>query len=290
MSDNLLEDLDGLLSAKSMGDETFRNELSYYGAINGVSVDREVLSVYDRKTSVATNAARIIKSDKRTVKLTKRSLEDSDLSFKRESQGLRDMIPEIQKAKKEYNSTMPFSQKATEAKRKIKQLKRQYKDKNRGRHRIKERMAEDRIRLAEKEAEIKDQTAKLEEAKAYMGKLEKGIRRQFATVNKILAIKDAIRTRQIDITDPNLAPEYKAAIVEFTRLSKQGLKISIVEPLTDPSSNLMQALAKIQALAQEKDKKAIQSGEQQRISDCKTYVKRLQEDPSLDALDTHNGR
>lgn len=290
MSDNLLDDLDGLLSAKAVGDETFRNELSYYGAINGVSVDREVLSVYDRKTSVATNAARIIKSDKRTVKLTKRSLEDSDLSFKREGQGLREMIPEIQKAKKEYNNTMPFSREAAEAKRKIRHLKQQYKDKNRGRHRIKERMAEDRIRLAEKEAEIKEQSAKLEEAKAYMGKLEKGIRRQFATVNKVLAIRDAIRTRQIDITDPNLAPEYKAAIVEFTKLSKQGLKISIVEPLTDPSSNLMQALAKIQSLAQEKDKKAIQVGEQQRISDCKTYVKRLQEDPSLDALDTHNGR
>lgn len=285
MGDNLLDDLDGLLLSKNIGDESFRNELSYYGAIKGVSVDREVLSVYDRKTSVGTNAARIIKSDNRTVKYTKRGIEDAELSFKRESLGLREMIPEILKARKESKNALPFSSKAREAKQKYKHLKRQYRDRNRNRHRIKERIAEDRVRLAEKEAEIKDQTAKLEEATTYIGKLEAGIRKQFNTVNKMLATRDFIKSGQIDFNDPTLKPEYKAALIKFSQLLKQPMKISIVEPLTDPSSEIMQVYSQIQSLIQDKDRKAIQAGEQQRALDCKTYIKRLQEDPSLDKLD-----
>lgn len=285
MSDNILDDLDGLLASREMGDETFRNELSYYGALKGVKVDDEVKSVYDRKVSVATNAARIIKSDKHTIKHATRGIEETDQRMKHDRIGIVDLVHQIRKAKQEWKSTIPFTEKARQAHQKYLQLKFQFKERNKNKRRMKERISEDKVRLAEKKAEINEQTKVLEEAKTYISKLETGIRRQFDVVNKMLATREFVKSGALDLNAPGTSPEYKAAIVEFMRLTKEPLKISIVEPLTDQTSKLMQAFAKIQSLAPDKDKQAIAVGEQQRIQARKEYFKRL-EDPSLDALDT----
>lgn len=285
MSDNILDDLDGLLVSREMGDETFRNELSYYGALKGVKVDDEVKSVYDRKVSVATNAARIIKSDKHTIKHAKRGIEETEIRLKQDRLGMVEMVQEIRRARKEWKSTMPFTDKARQAHQRYVHLKMQFKERNRNKRRMKERISEDKVRLTEKEAEIKEQSQVLEEAKTYIEKLEKGIRRQFDVVNKMLATREFIKSKAFDPNAPGISAEYKAAVIEFTQLTKEPLKISIVEPLTDQTSKLMQVFARLQSLAPDKDKQAIAVGEQQRIQARKDYFKRL-EDPSLDALDT----
>lgn len=272
MSENLIDDLGGLLSSSSIGDESFKRSLSYYNSLDGVSVDSEIISVYNSKSSVATNASRIIKSTRSDVKRIRRSIEDGELNFKRSSDDLRNMVPEIRRAKKEWKDTNPITQAeaSRQAHLKFANMKKNFRVKNMDRHRIKERISEDKIRLAEKEALIKENTERLDEAKIYMKRLEKGIKKQFDAVNKILAIKNSIKTRDnpINLQDPDLKDEYKTAIAEFSKQIKQNLRISISEPFVKQMPELMQLLEKINTLASDEHKKRFQKQEKAEVGKC----------------------
>ena len=290
MRDSYLDELDDILTQRSGFDDSFRNEISYYNSIPEISVDPQILSLYDRKTNVASNAERIINADTKSIKSIKRGIEETEMHLKNDRINLVEMVQQIRDAKKEWKSTIPFTKKAREAHRKFVHLKRQLKERNRAKRRGKERLREDKERITNKQAEIDKQTKALKEAKDYSKKLETGIRRQFEVVNRILAIREHIGT--MDLYDPNLPREYSTALTRFSQLTKQPLKISISTPLTDQSTELMQVLNRLQSVTPDIDKLAIKQAEQTIDQRRKNYIKRL-EDPSLDALDVpevHGGR
>ncbi len=282
MRDNYLDELDGILAQRSDVDDSFRNELAYYKSIPEVSVDSEILNLYDRKTNIASNADRIINADSKSIKSIQRGIDESELSLKNDRINLVEMVQQIREAKKEWKSTIPFTKKAREAHRKYVNLKRQFKEKNRSKRRLRERLKEDKERIANKKEEISKQKQLLTEAKDYSKKLETGIRRQFDVANKILATREHFKT--MDLSDPGLSTEYKAAITKLSQLTKEPLKISISQPLTDKSTELMQTLAKLQTIIPDNDKLAIKQAEHTLDEKRKTYIRRV-EDPSLDALD-----
>lgn len=282
MRDNYLDELDGILAQRSDVDDSFRNELAYYKSTPEVSVDSEILNLYDRKTNIASNADRIINADSKSIKSIQRGIDESELSLKNDRINLVEMVQQIREAKKEWKSTIPFTKKAREAHRKYVNLKRQFKEKNRSKRRLRGRLKEDKERIANKKEEISKQKQLLTEAKDYSKKLETGIRRQFDVANKILATREHFKT--MDLSDPGLSTEYKAAITKLSQLTKEPLKISISQPLTDKSTELMQTLAKLQTIIPDNDKLAIKQAEHTLDEKRKTYIRRV-EDPSLDALD-----
>ena len=125
MRDNYLDELDGILAQRSDVDDSFRNELAYYKSIPEVSVDSEILNLYDRKTNIASNADRIINADSKSIKSIQRGIDESELSLKNDRINLVEMVQQIREAKKEWKSTIPFTKKAREAHRKYVNLKRQ---------------------------------------------------------------------------------------------------------------------------------------------------------------------
>ena len=285
MSDNYLDELDGILAQRSDIDDTFRNELAYYKSLPGVSVDPEIMRLYDRKAHVTSNAERIISADRRSIRSMQRGIEESSTNLKSSRFELNVMVQQIRDARKAWKSTIPLTKKSREAHTKFLQLTHQFKLKNLSKRRLQERVKEDQGRIASKQAEIDRQTKALQESKDYSKKLEIGIRRQFELVNRILAIREHIGT--MDLNDPNLSSEYSAALTRFSQLTKQPLKISISTPLTDKSTELMQLLTKLQSVTPENDKKAISQAQQTIEQRQQNYMKRL-EDPSLDALDTQD--
>lgn len=325
MGDNLLDDLDGLFATKSTGDETFRNELSYYSSLPGVKVDGQIASIYDRKVSVASNAKIVIKNDKKTIKMTSERIQDdtvhsnqrevdfqnSESNYHREQAKFlrqsREYRKKVAEARKKYRGTAILSEESKQAREAYKsivvqqsELREQRKqsrikhEQDIARHNMEKeltarRMKENREKIAEKEAEIKEQTAKMEEAQNYATRLVEGIRKQFKTVDRMLAIRDSIKCGDIDLNAPQ-NKELAGYLSTFTTLINQNpLKISITDPITDKDSQLTACYTKIQELMERKGKedykKSIESREQARIAGRETYVKRLQEDPSLDQLD-----
>lgn len=323
MGDNLLDDLDGLFATKSTGDETFRNELAYYGSLPGVKVDHQIASIYDRKVSIASNAKIVIKNDKKTIKMTSEHLQDDtfrsnqkEVQFQTsETNHRRDQARKLRQSKelgkkasearKKWKSTKPFTEEAKQAYEAYKSIVLQRWDlrTQRRQDRIQHdqqvasynmekqltarRMKENQERLAEKQAEIKEQSAKMEEAQSYATTLVEGVRKQFVTVDKMLAIRDSCK--DIDFNDPQNA-ELAQYLSQFTALLNQTpITISITNPSVLQTSQLTAYYERIQELMerQEKEgyKKSVESREADRISDRKLYIKRLQEDPSLEQLE-----
>ena len=82
MRDSYLDELDDILTQRSGFDDSFRNEISYYNSIPEISVDPQILSLYDRKTNVASNAERIINADTKSIKSIKRGIEETEMHLK----------------------------------------------------------------------------------------------------------------------------------------------------------------------------------------------------------------
>lgn len=270
--------LDSMAGYMSLGEDQFQNpefegKLSYYNNLEGVTVDRQVSDLYNRAVTKATTAARTAKSTKSSIRSLGETIDQQNDNLKDHTERLRDTYHKLRQAKREHFNTMPGSKEAARSNENIKSLKRQFRTGNKRRHEMRDKIRTNEGRLVEKKQEMAECAKTVEAMKDYRDRLIAGVSNQFDIVNRMQATLEHIKAMDLNAPGVNAA-----AINNFTKtLKSQKMKISLAQPLTDKSSDLMQAFNTCVSSFQDTDKKAIDSGEKKRITECKQYIKALQE-------------
>lgn len=270
--------LDSMAGYMSLGEDEFQNpefegKLAYYNNLDGVNVDRQISDLYNRAVSKATTAARTAKSTKSSIRGLGETIDQQNDNLKDHTERLRETYHKLRQAKKEHFNTMPGSKESQRSNETIKSLKRQFKTGNKRKREMRDKIKVNQGRLVEKKQEMADCAKTVEAMKDYRDRLIAGVNNQFDIVNRIQATLEHIKAMDLNAPGVNAT-----AITQFTKtLKSQKMRISLAQPLTDKSSDLMQAFNTCVASFKDPDKKAIDSGEKKRITECAKYIKALQE-------------